>query len=150
MDVDGFKARFKVAVTLADVETLYESRLKDWAESVSGKKGQKLMTLTFGNGAIAHTVEGQDAVIVPCSGTTAETVALTLRPRDLHDLVAALKSQHAQTFHVSGDTGGMLRVSWADALGVYEVFQPIATASGALNIKRVEQMRCDVALPEVA
>jgi hypothetical protein len=149
LDVDGFRPQFRVTVNSAELKTLYDSRLKVWKDNVSGKKGQKVMTLTFSNGAMAHTVDGQDALIVPCSGTAA-TVALTFRPRDLHDLVEALISQSAQVLDVSGDAGGMMRVGWADNLGAYEVFQPTATASGALNIKRVEQMRGGDAVSMVA
>lgn len=150
LDVDGFKSQFKVMVALADLTRLYDNRLNMWAKNESGKKNQKLMTLTFNGRGMAYSVDGQDTMIVPITGSIAGTALLTFRPRDLHDLVAALKGQRADRFEVSGDTGGMLCVTWADELGDYAVYLPTATASGALNMKRVQPMCCDVSQSMVA
>jgi hypothetical protein len=150
LDVDGFRPQFKVTVTSAELSKLYDARLKAWAESVNGKKHQKLMELTFANGTLAYKVTGEDDFAMPCAGVIVGAVSLKFRPRDLHDLIEALKGQHTEMFEVSGDTGGMMCISWTDGLGAYEVFQPTATADGVLNIKRVEEMRCEVALPNAA
>jgi hypothetical protein len=73
---------------------------------------------------------------------------MQFRPRDLHDLVLTLTKQHTESFVVEGDTGGLLKVSWADHLGQYSVYMPTATNEGRQESRRLIQMRPEDAVAE--
>ena len=129
---------------------LFDERLEMWAKSESGKKGSKVMSLEFSNGSLVHKVEGAADLKLAYTGATAGVFGLTFLPRDLHDVVKALLAQRAGSFEVSGDTGGLLCLKWTDGVGAYEVYLPTATASGGLNAKRIEPMRCEAAIAQAA
>ena len=150
LDVDGFKPQFSVVVDAAELRKLFDERLEMWAKSESGKKGSKVMSLEFSNGSLVHKVEGAADLKLAYTGATAGVFGLTFLPRDLHDVVKALLAQRAGSFEVSGDTGGLLCLKWTDGVGAYEVYLPTATASGGLNAKRIEPMRCEAAIAQAA
>ena len=150
LDVDGFKPQFTVSVTAADLKALYDSKFEAWDSDKASNKSTKLMQLGFGTGKVTYTLDGKAPFAFPFKGLVGGTHSLQFRPRDLVDLVTALLATDAPAFDLKGDTGGMLGVSFADANGTYEVFMPTATADRTLNPKRVEPMRCEVAIPQAA
>ena len=150
LDVDGFKPQFTVSVTAADLKALFDSSLKVWESGMASNKSTKLMQLGFGAGKVTHTLEGGSPYSIAIKGMVVGTHSLQFRPRDLVDCVKALLATEATMFELKGDTGGMLGVTFSDANGTYDVFLPTATADRTLNPKRVEPMRCEVAIPQAA
>ena len=65
-------------------------------------------------------------------------------------LVLALTLQQVAAVKLSGDSSGLLCVTWSDHLGYYSVYLPTATKDNKLEHRRVAPMRIDVELPLAA
>jgi hypothetical protein len=150
LDVDGFKPQFAVTVAVAELRGLYQTCLTPWKETKDGKKNQKQMALTFKDGQMTYQFDGKSDHSLPCAGANPVPVSLQFRSQDLHDLVLALTQQQVASVKVSGDSSGLLCVTWSDHLGHYSVYLPTATKDNKLEHRRVAPMRIEVDLPMAA
>lgn len=150
LDVDGFKPQVSVTISAKDIRDLDEKRLANWRKDKAADKTKRNMKLTFAKGTLTYDIDKDKPLSVKTKGSISGVHALNFRPRDICDVVAKLLASGAQSFDVQADASGMLRFSWSDKLGNYEVYLPTVTADNTLNPKRVEQMRCEEAEAEAA
>jgi hypothetical protein len=150
LDVDGFKPQVSVVITSEGLRALDEGRLAPWRKDKAADKTKRHVKLTFGNGKMTYDIEKDQPLSVKVKGGMSGACALNFRPRDICDVVAKLLATGAQSFELQADAGGMLRFSWADKLGGYEVYLPTVTNDKTLNPKRIEPMRCEEQQAEAA
>lgn len=151
---DGFVASVTIEIKADDISKLFYERLSAWAKKANSapkaNKGartskkldrtKKAITLTFTQGELRYSMEADTDLVLPCTGAVASPVALRFRPGDLFVLAQKLKGLKATAFTMSADAGGMLRVSWSDSLGTYNIYQPTVNHNGHLETKRLTPM----------
>lgn len=142
LDVDGFKPQVAVTVAAKDLRALDEKRLAGWRKDKAADKTKRSMKLTFAGGMLTYAIESGQPLSVKVKGSMSGVYALKFRPRDFCDVIAKLLATGAASFTIEADTGGMLRFSWSDKLGSYDIYLPTVTSDKTLNPKRIEQMRC--------
>lgn len=162
LTTDGFVASFSIDVKAADIAKLLNERLVVWEKMersapkstkttrVSKRHSRKEITLTFTQDALRYSMEADADLVLPTTGTVTSPVALKFRPRDALTLMRKLKDQKATAFKLSGDVGGMLRVSWSDHLGTYNIYQPTVNRNGDLETKRLVAMTPPAVAPLAA
>lgn len=138
LDVDNFKPQFNITVTAHQLRHLYQERLKIW---LGKEKTQKPMTLHFHDSEMTYEIDGDDSLETACVGNILAPVKLEFRPRDLHGLVLKLTHQTCDKFEMSGDSGGLLCVSWSDHLGTYSVYMPTTNKDGGMQTRRIAPMQ---------
>jgi hypothetical protein len=154
LEVDRFSASFTVDIAKTSLVQLYIERLKVWqakekakkadefaSASKKAEKAKKVITIRFAGSELGYSMEGDADLALPLAGSIASPLAMSFRPRDLFALLSKLKEQKASTFQLSGDAGGMLRVSWSDDLGTYCIYQPTVNKRGELEAKRLAPMQ---------
>ena len=149
-DVDGFKPQFAVDVTLADLQSLYDGFLADWKTTKAGSKNKKHVTLVLNANQMAWQLDGKDDHVIPVSNATKARMTMKFRPRDLHDLVDKLIALRAVGVQIKGDSGGLLCVSFSDAVGDYKIYLPTATSDHQLEHRRVAEVRLESEFDEAA
>lgn len=150
LEVEGFKPQVSVEIDMADVKSLVNGSLKDWRESQNGKKASVIMELAFKGSEMILRREGKPHQVVQLAAVVPEALALSFLARDLNTLFSKLAEQHADTFRLSADDGGMISVAWSDEYCDYEVYQPSVTNDGRLQSKRVGYMRAGTPMMQAA
>ena len=87
-------------------------------------------TLKFDADKLEILIKDQEPLNIKLAKHVTGRFTLTFRIRDLYVLVQSLLKQRASQFDLSGDEGGLLSVSWSDALGSYAVYLPTVGADG--------------------
>ena len=146
MDVDVFKPQFAVEVEVKDLRALYQAQLKIWKDAKDSKKNDRHMVLAFKDQQMICAFPGTCSSTLACIGTNPVGVSMKFRPRDLHDLVLQLTKQPVDHMRLSGDSSGLLCVSWSDRLGRYSIYLPTATSENKLEHRRVAPMRIEAAV----
>ena len=87
-------------------------------------------TLKFDADKLEILIKDQEPLNIKLAKHVTGRFTLTFRIRDLYVLVQLLLKQRASQFDLSGDEGGLVSVSWSDALGSYAVYLPTVGADG--------------------
>lgn len=155
MTVDAFVASCAVDIAKSAIVQLLVDRLEAWesnqtalrkaakAAGTSSKvtKTRKVIALTFEEGSLRYAMDGDAPLELPASGTMQSPVQLSFRPRDLLVLFRKLAGLPVATFQLAADERGMLRVSWSDSFGSYEVYQPVVNSRGHLETRCFAPLR---------
>lgn len=162
LDVGNFRADFTVDLAISDLVRLHDERLKVWVEKEkaakaarkaatdpSSKKKQKADgpkkrisfkfeadTLTY---SMAHSVD----LILPVTGSIRKAAELKFRPYDLLNVAATLRQQEAKSVRLEGDSRGLLKFSWADTLGNYDLYLPTSGEGSGLETKLMDELRTE-------
>lgn len=150
LDVDGCRSHLSVEIRMDDVRTIVGGALKGWRDSQNGKKASAIMELAFKGTEMTLRRDGANLEVIGLGDPVPEAVALSFLARDLNTLFSKLAEQHADSFRLSVDDGGMLSVSWSDEYCDYEVYQPSVTNDGRLQTKRLGFMRANVPFRQAA
>jgi hypothetical protein len=141
LDLDNFQPQFNAAIDDVDLDRLFMDRLKAWGASKSPTKQAMTATLKFDADKLEILIKDHEALDIKLAKPVTGRFTLSFRIRDLYDLVQSLLKQRASQFDLSGDEGGLLSVSWSDALGSYAVYLPTVGADGRLQSRRMSPMR---------
>ena len=141
LDLDNFQPQFNAAIDDVDLDWLFMDRLKAWGASKSPTKQAMTATLKFDADKLEILIKDHEALDIKLAKPVTGRFTLSFRIRDLYDLVQSLLKQRASQFDLSGDEGGLLSVSWSDALGSYAVYLPTVGADGRLQSRRMSPMR---------
>ena len=141
LDLDNFQPQFNAAIDDVDLDQLFMDRLKAWGASKSPTKQAMTATLKFDADKLEILIKDHEPLDIKLAKPVTGRFTLSFRIRDLYDLVQSLLKQRASQFDLSGDEGGLLSVSWTDALGSYAVYLPTVGADGRLQSRRMSPMR---------
>ena len=141
LDMYSFRPQFLSRVGATEIRRLYNERLSAWIGS-DGKKSRTLAALAFKDKGITFKVSGAEPLSIVCE-QIAEPVELEFRARDLYLIVRVLIEQPTDSFELSGDDAGLLRLSWTDATGEYSVYQPTAVSDSRLQSRCLAPLRVD-------
>lgn len=141
LDLDNFQPQFNAAIDDVDLDRLFMDRLKAWGASKSPTKQAMIAILKFDADKLEILIKDHEPLDIKLAKPGTGRFTLTFRIRDLYDLVQSLLKQRASQFDLSGDEGGLLSVSWSDALGSYAVYLPTVGADGRLQSRRMSPMR---------
>ena len=115
--VEGFRPRFTVEVTKAQVVEVLTSRYSSDEGQKKADASDEAFDVQFvGNGFSARTLGD---VGNPGGAGAKEPVGICCRECDAHGLLTPLTSQKTGTFTFEGDPRGLLAVSWTDDVGSY-------------------------------
>lgn len=160
LDVGNLRADFAVDLAISDLVRLHDERLKVWVEKEkaakasekgatdpSAKKKQKAdgpkkrISLKFDAGTLTYSMAHSDDLILPVTGSIRKAAELKFRPYDLLNVAATLRQQEAKSVRLEGDSRGLLKFSWADTLGSYDVYLPTANEGSGLETKLMDELR---------
>ncbi len=141
LDLDNFQPQFNAAIDDVDLDRLFMDRLKAWGASKSPTKQAMTATLKFDADKLEILIKDHEPLDIKLAKPVTGRFTLSFRIRDLYDLIQSLLKQRASQFDLSGDEGGLLSVSWSDALGSYAVYLPTVGADGRLQSRRMSPMR---------
>lgn len=141
LDLDNFQPQFNAAIDDVDLDRLFMDRLKAWGASKSPTKQAMTANLKFDSDKLEILIKDHEPLDIKLAKPVTGRFTLSFRIRDLYDLVQSLLKQWASQFDLSGDEGGLLSVSWSDALGSYAVYLPTVGADGRLQSRRMSPMR---------
>ncbi len=141
LDIENFNAQFSTAIDDTDVSLILNGPVKEWEKSTSSTKHKFAFSLTFdANKLILQTGE-KDPYEYKLRTSVSGRYTLSIRAKDMMDLLKQLAAQDAAEFQLEGDEGGLLRVTWSDRLGRYTINMPTATRDGGWTTRRVAPMR---------
>lgn len=140
LDVDGFRSAFLQDLKKSDLVDLYRDKKAGWDKVKKADKTGQTMMLDFANQHMILKSVGQEDYTIPAFGELHPQVALTFRAQELMAVLGKLCAVDTETFTVSGDKGGLLIISWKDAVGSYELCLPTCTAGGSLQSRRLAEM----------
>ena len=67
-------------------------------------------------------------------------VSMKFKIPDIVAVIDQIADQHS-TYEIAGDSGGLIRISWADKLGSYDYYLPTLGSDGRHMNRRVAPMR---------
>ncbi len=134
VNVYRFTPQFSVTLQKADVLHIQDDYTSKWQKAGKDEKKTFLpLELSYDGVEFALDHEKHRRFGLTVDSTQTATVTLSLRPRDLSDLIEKLGAQKAQSFTFKADPDGLLAVMWSDQYGDYEVYVPTVDNTGSLK-----------------
>lgn len=145
LDVEGVKCRMSASLDLLQLAPTLKPVVDQYAEA---KKDAEPVTLRSDAGQLCVTAGLVSVKAGSCSGIG----QVQLRGQDLRDVLAALSKLNVSSVTLAVDEGGLVRFSWSDPVGTFEVNLPTLTADKKLETRRFVPMSLDIAgdLPAAA
>ncbi len=134
VNVYRFSPRFDVTLQKTEVLRIHDAYTSKWQKAGKDEKKTFLpLELSYDGVEFALDHEKHHRFGLAVGSTQTATVRLSLRPRDLSDLVEKLGAQKAKSFTFKADPDGLLAVMWSDQYGEYEVYIPTVDSTGGLK-----------------
>lgn len=124
VDIETYPEQFSVTLTQSDVHNLFVEYLKPFKSVSPYKKGAQPMKLKFEANKLTATFKGQNDYVLPIAAALDKAYELTLRPKDVFNLFAKLHQFGVSDVTVSGNISGVLKASFADDTGEFDVYIP--------------------------
>lgn len=138
VNVESYATHFTATVEQADLTDLFVKYLKQF-KSVAIDKGGA-MELLFETGQLTIRYKGRDDQIVPINATLAQSCSIKLRPKDVYGIVNKLKQLDVPVATLSGNINGVLKVSFTDGIGEYDIYTPTCDDEQLLTPKFFEKL----------
>lgn len=152
MDVDNFQPEFEGTLDASDLQLIHALIPKPRA--VSKSKTKKTETKDDGTTKVPRTVlfEVDGSKLKVTAGDadplelgfvtdSAERVKVRLRAQDLYATLTCLQELDCQSLRLSGEDGGLVKLSWEDGFGFYQLHHPTCGTDGKLHSRRVNTLR---------
>jgi hypothetical protein len=140
LDVDNFRPEFTGSLDQSDVVLINSHLLASWRASTAGDKNKRVFLLELNGQDLKLTCGDADPLSLTLKTNFAGKQIMRFRIADIDGLIGHIADQHA-VYEISGDSGGLLRFSWADDLAFYDYFIPTVGMDGRLMSRRVANMR---------
>lgn len=126
LDIEpSYADQFSVTLTQSDVQKLFVEHLKQFKSVSPYKKGAQPMKLKFEAGKLTVIFKGQPDYVLPITASLDKAYELIMRPKDVCNLFAKLHQLGVSDVTLSGNISGVLKASFADQTGQYDVYLPI-------------------------
>ena len=134
VSVYRFNARFTATLSMSDMLRIRDSYTSKWEKAPKDAK-KVFLPLEVSCDGTAFKLDHQkyQRFTVVVGSPEIANVSLSLRPRDLSDLVDKLCEQKTESFVIKGDPDGLLAVEWSDKYGDYSVYMPTVDNKGVLE-----------------
>lgn len=132
VDVELYDEHFSVTITQAGIGKLFIEHLKQFKSVSPNKKGAQPMKLKFEADKLTVIFKGQNDYVLPITAALDKAFELTLRPKDVFNLFAKLHQFGVCDVTLSGNLSGVLKASFSDETGDYDVYIPTCVADLSL------------------
>ena len=113
----------------------------DGASATKAAKTPKTVLLTVSSGSLVVKFGDADALTLPFTNESVDTVKLRLRHPEAAALFKSLAETGCDEVEFSGDDRGLIKLRWSDAFGFYGFHQPTCGLDGKLLARLVAPMR---------
>ena len=148
LDVDNFAPEFKGTLEQSDIIVVEAQLLDPWRQNKAGNKNARAFQIEVQDNKIRMICGDADPFDLTMNSDYRGKTTMRFRISDIDALFSHIAETHA-IFEISGDSGGLLRVSWSDDFAHYDYFIPTIGADGRLLNRRVAPMRI-AAMPMAA
>ena len=152
MDVDNFQPEFTGTLDASDLQLIRALIPKPRAISKSkGKKSEtqdevstkvpRTVLLQVEGDKLTVTVGDADPLELGFVNDSVEPVKVRMRAQDLYASLTCLQELDCQSLQLSGEDGGLVKLSWEDGFGFYQLHHPTCGTDGKLHARRVNTLR---------
>lgn len=122
VNVEAYEEQFSVTLTKAEIGKLFVEYLKKFKSVSPTKKGAQPMKIKFEADKLTVIFKGQTDGELTITAALDKAFELTLRPKDVYGLFAKLHKFDVSDVTLSGNIAGVLKASFADETGDYDVY----------------------------
>ena len=153
LDVVNFEPQFHGVLSNSVIEQISQLIAKktsgskksaadaDGASATKAAKTPKTVLLTVSSGSLVVKFGDADALTLPFTNESVDTVKLRLRHPEAAALFKSLAETGCDEVEFSGDDRGLIKLRWSDAFGFYGFHQPTCGLDGKLLARLVAPMR---------
>lgn len=146
LDIDNFKPQFHSTLAQEELQEIFGQLLKPWKENKDSKKSTRMFNLKLEDQQITVTCGDDDPMELSAKVACTQKISMNFRIPDIHGVFEVLCNYHGSDYQLSGDPGGLLRLSWSDKYGEYGFHFPTVGSDGKLQSRRVAHMRSETEL----
>jgi hypothetical protein len=139
LDVDNFNPKFVGTLEQSDIN-LIKTHLTDvWTDSAAADKNKRNFLLQFKDRKLTLNCGDADPMELLLQTDSTASVSMKFKFPDMVALFNEIATQHC-TYEIAGDPGGLIRISWSDALASYDYYLPTLGTDGRYINRRVAPM----------
>lgn len=144
VNVETYAEQFSVTLTKAEIAKLFVEYLKQFKSVSPTKKGAQPMNIKFEADKLTVIFKGQKDYVLPITAELDKAFEITLRPKDVYGLFAKLQQFDVADVTLSGNIAGVLKASFADQTGEYDVYVPTCDDKLVLSPKYFAKINAPV------
>lgn len=139
LDVDNFSPKFMGTLEQSDI-SLIKTHLTDvWTSSSAGDKNKRSFLIQVKGPQLLLTCGDADPLELLLKTDSTASVTMKFKIPDIVAIIDAIAKQHC-TYEIAGDPGGLIRISWSDALASFDYYLPTVGTDGRYINRRVATM----------
>lgn len=144
VNVEAYDEQFSVTLSKAEITKLFVEHLKKFKSVSPTKKGAQPMKIKFEADKLTVIFKGQTDGKLTITAALDKAFELTLRPKDVYGLFAKLHKFDVCDVTLSGNIAGVLKASFADETGEYDVYVPTCDNDLVLSPKYFAKVNAPV------
>jgi len=149
LDVELFRPGFGGEIDVSDLGLIFDDVLKPWFEAKAAERSKLTVRVSVENGILTVSCGDKWSSRATLQNPQKSAGVVSLRPRDLFEVLLRLNNWKTRKFAIHGDLGGLLEIAWTDDFADYSYYLPTLNAEARYETRRLCKME-PAALPLAA